>query len=548
MADIEHLTRRWKALQTKRQLLEQQWRECYDYTYPLRGAGFTLPAGNTGGGMSVESSYATYGRAQNARLFDDTATDSVRILASGLMSGLTPPNSRWFALEGEGAEDESPQDDEEDKWLDEAADHLWSYIHDGNFDRVAYECMVDVVIAGWCGMYVTEAEDGGLHMEQWPLHTLWCAASKSGGPVDVVFRRVSMTAEQAMSEYEGRCSESTRQKAEVSPDDRIDIVQAIYPRAGGSTGQLARNMAFESCHFEIANRHVLRESGYPEFPVIVPRWMLIPDSHYPMGPVYDAMPSIKSVNKIKEMDFASMDLAIAGMWIAEDDGVLNPRTVKVGPRKIIVANSVDSMKPLVSGANFQVATMKAQELQLTIRKILMADQLEPTEKGQMTATEVQVRVELIRQLLGPIYGRLQAEYLQPLVQRCFGLALRAGALGQPPESLAGRNLQVRYTSPMARSQKLVDVAAMDRYESTLAQEAAAGHPEVMDNYDWDGAARERAELLGVPAGLMVKTDERDQTRQVRMQQQQAQNAQAFAQEALLKAAPKMVPQAQGVPA
>jgi hypothetical protein len=41
------------------------------------------------------------------------------------------------------------------------------------------------------------------------------------------------------------------------------------------------------------------------------------------------------------------------MWIAEDDGVLNPRTMKVGPRKVIVANSVDSMKPLDLGRRLQ---------------------------------------------------------------------------------------------------------------------------------------------------------------------------------------------------
>jgi hypothetical protein len=65
------------------------------------------------------------------------------------------------------------------------------------------------------------------------------------------------------------------------------------------------------------------------------------------------------------------------------------------------------------------------KLQAQIRKILMADQLQAQDGPAMTATEVHVRVNLIRQLLGPIYARLQAEYLQPLIERCFGLAYRA---------------------------------------------------------------------------------------------------------------------------
>ena len=42
----------------------------------------------------------------------------------------------------------------------------------------------------------------------------------------------------------------------------------------------------------------------------------------------------------------------------------------------------------------------------------MSDQLTPTQKGdpQRTATEVMVNVELIRQLLGPIYGRPTRRY------------------------------------------------------------------------------------------------------------------------------------------
>jgi hypothetical protein len=75
-------------------------------------------------------------------------------------------------------------------------------------------------------------------------------------------------------------------------------------------------------------------------------------------------------------------------------------------------------------------------------------------------------------------------------------------------------MNVRYLSPIARSQKLVDVASMDRYETTLAQEMAAGRTEVADNYDWDKAARRRHELLGVPQDLMVDEDERDAARRV----------------------------------
>jgi hypothetical protein len=289
-------------------------------------------------------------------------------------------------------------------------------------------------------------------------------------------------------------------------------------------------------HIEKDTRKLVREKGYHEQPVIAPRWLLIPNSVYPVGPVFDALPDIKSLNKAVEMSFANMDLAIAGMWIGEDDGVLNPRTLKVGPRKVVVANSVDSLKALEPPGKFDLGAIEIQRLQRAIRKVLMADQLEPQSQpgkdgrpgAPITATQAQINVELIRQLLGPIYGRWLAEFVKPLLTRCFGIAYRAGALGRPPESLDQRKMNVRYLSPIARSQKLVDVASMDRYETTLAQEMAAGRTEVADNYNWDKAARKRHELLGVPQDLMVDEDERDAAREKRQQQAQQQQAAAVA--------------------
>ena len=401
---------------------------------------------------------------------------------------------------------------------------------------MAYECAVDEVIAGWHVCFIDTDEDdesgwNGYNFEQWSLAGTWAAASDPAGPLDTFHREVAMHAEQAVHFYgEDMVSQQLRDKAKTDPYSTVVIIQCVYPRAKDerAEGRMAKNMPFASVHIEKESKKLVRESGYHECPIVAPRWMLIPDSDYPVGPVFDALPDIKSLNKAVEMSFSNMDLALAGMWIGEDDGIMNPRTLKIGPRKVVVANSVDSLKPLVPGGKFELAALEIARLQRSIRKVLMSDQLEPQEKGQRTATEVTVNVELIRQMLGPVYGRRQAEYLRPLAERCFGLALRAGRLGSPPESLQGKTIRVKYTGPLSRSQRLVDVAAMDRFETTVVQEMQV-RPEVGDNYDWDGAARMRADLLGVPQKLIVKVDDRDATRQAKSKQAaQAQAMQAAA--------------------
>lgn len=519
-SDPAKIVKRLDALKSKRSHLETDWRDCFDMTFPERGSGLL--------GDVIDSTQA---RSRTASRLDSTGTDSARILASALMSGMTPANSRWFAL------DVGDESDEERKWLDAAADTIWENIHAANFDAAAFECMLDVVPVGWCVLFtdINRMAGGGYSFEQWPISECYIASTRQDGRVDTVYRKYAMSAIQAAETFGiDNLSDKVRDRVQNKPDDMVQFVRVIEPRKSYADGaKLSRNLPFASCDVEVDGKHMVREQGFEEFPCSVPRWTIIPQSHYAVGPAFHALPDMLELNELVRMEKAAADLAVSGMWIAEDDGVLNPRTIKVGPRKIIVANSVDSMKELKSGADFNVAfTIKAQ-LQAQIRKVFMADQLQPQDGPAMTATEVHVRVNMIRQLLGPVYGRLQSEWLQTLIERCFGLAFRAGVLGQPPQSLGGRDFHVRYISPLARAQRMEDVNAMDRIEQGLMQKAEM-RPETLDVYDWDAAEELRGQYLGVPGKLMrtdkelvaIRKQRSDAQAQQQQQEQQAQMMQA----------------------
>lgn len=505
------------TLKSLRSPHESVWRDCYDHSYPIRGSGF-----------NGESITAMEAQTRKARMLDSTTTDAARILASTIMSGLTPANSLWFNMDvGNETEDER-------RWLDESADILWQNIHAANFDAAAFEGLLDAVCAGWFALYIGENQGkGGFNFDLWPIASVYCSASVAGGKIDTIYREYTLTAEQAVKEFGAdNVSEQTRKLADDKPQEAVKFLHCITPRSVYAVGgRLAKNMPFASYKVEVDQKTMVSESGFHEFPVVVPRWMMIPDSVYAVGAMFDALPDARTLNELCRMDLAAGDLAIAGMWIAEDDGVLNPRTVKVGPRKIIIANSVDSMKPLQPGSNFQYADAKILRLQASIRKTLMADSLPPADKPAVTATEIHARMNLVRQLLGPVYGRFQAEYLQPLIERCFGIAYRAGVLGQAPESLGGRNFTVRYLSPLARAQKLQEVTAIDQVvASALEVSAATQSLEPLDNIDMDAALQFKGEALGVPSSIMRSTAEVDEKRKQRAEEQQAAQQQAQQQQ------------------
>lgn len=526
MPDVAAILRRHERQLAKRVAdVDAVWRECFDYTFPLRGNGI---------GGSVSTPIAGQADRQ-ARMLDSTAPDACNVLAANIMGGLTPSNSVWFAL------DVGDESTEERRWLDDSAKLLWENIHMANFDAEAFECALDMVAAGMFALYVDEdRERGGFAFQQWPLGQCSFGSTRVDGLIDVVHRRYCLTAEQAEAEF-GRdaLSEGTRRMLESGRStDEVEFLHVIEPRTSGvQNPRLSQNLPIASYHIEVAAKNLVREAGYHEMPVIVPRWLRVPGSIYAVGPMFAALPDVRQLNTLKGFELASADVAIAGMWIGKDDGILNPRNLKLGPRKVVIAADTDNLKSLQTGANFELSEVMASKLQESIRRTLMADVLPPADGPTKTAYEYSTRVDMARKVRAPIYGRLQAEYLGPLVVRCFGIAYRAGVFAPPPETLLGRAFSVRYVSPLARAQKLDEVQAVQGTIATVGAWAEAD-PTVLDLIAFDKAAEVVAQGLNAPGEILRSPREvaklreaRSQAQQQQAQQQAAMQAQAAGMEA-----------------
>lgn len=487
-----------------RQEHETHWRECYKYTFPFRGTGF---AGTT----SPEQM-----RKEQADLLDSTGSESANVLAASIVSGLTPANDQWLNLKSDSDKDAV------ERWLSIVAAKIWRNIHASGFDAECFEGVVDGVVGGMFALYIDiNRTRGGFMFQQWPLSQCYFASS-TNMTIDTVFRAYKLTAAQAVAAFGDKCGEAVNMAAKDKPETKFDFIHAIFPRAVYKPqGLRSRNMPFASVHVCKETRRVARESGFHEFPVVAPRYNRIPGTVYGTGAVSLALPDIKELNVLKGWEKKAAALAVAGMFIAEDDGVLNPSTVKVGPGKIIVANSVESMRPLMTGSDFKVAFTSEANLQAQIRKVMMADTLGQQGGQPMTATEVQARLNLLRQQLGPVFGRFQAEYLTPLVERCFYLMLRDGALPEPPAEMDGVNFHVTFDNPLARAQRMTQVAAIEQLEQGLVGLSQALGPEVMDIFNLEAAQREKAFALGVPMACIRSEEEVAAVRQQRAQQQQA---------------------------
>jgi hypothetical protein len=213
--------------------------------------------------------------------------------------------------------------------------------------------------------------------------------------------------------------------------------------------------------------------------------------------VAKALPDIRTANKVVELILKNASIAATGIWQAEDDGVLNPATIRLVPGAIIPkAAGSAGITPLAAPGNFDVSQIVLQDLRTRIRAALLADRITAAEKAPMTATEVLERASGAARLLGATYGRLQAELLTPLIARCLAVLRRRGEV--PPVLLDGREVRLVYASPLARVQARADAA-----DTLLFLDAAAKiGGEAAASLDPVAATRWLARTLGAPPEIL----------------------------------------------
>lgn len=522
------LCKRLSELKALRSPYEAHWGECYKYGAPERQQNFNDTSG-------------TFYTAKNDRvkLVDSTASEAIlNAMVPTMISGTVPANSIWFKAAPDGVDDPSVLTNGE-AWLEPVCQFLWRNIHGSKtFDAEIVDFFTDWCVAGWAVNYtdLDRKNNGGYVFETWPIGECWLATTRKDNQVDTIFRVYEMTAKQICNEYgEHKVPLVVREAAVNTPDKKYKILWAIEPRTKHKEYEgkplLPKQMPFASYHVLMdGEKAILKESGYNEFPCQVARYRRIPGSVYGIGAMSTALPDTKQL-QIMQRDFSrALQMAALGMYAGADDGILNTANVRIGPGLFIPVNNTDSIKRIDDARGVPMLENAIEKLQSTIRRKLLADMMTPQYGQPMTAAETYARVDQTRQQIGPLYGRIQSELLIPLLERCFGIAYRAGAIGQAPEDLQGRNLSFKFISPLARAQKLEEIASIERLMASLGTFAELA-PDALDNIDFDAVPQVLAAGLGVPTSVMRTEDKLAEYREQKAQAQQ--QAQAQEQEAMM---------------
>ena len=516
MAKFEYIQKRLNKMSSDRSTWEDHWQEILDYVMP-RKADITF----------VRSK----GEKRTEVLFDSTAITANNLLAASLQGTLTSPSLPWFSLK--------LRDDDANKirdiqiWLEDTARRMYAVFNESNFNTEVHEMYLDLCSVGTAAIFVEEANEGflqgGLHFNT--LHIAeYFIQENATGKVDTLYRKYKMTARQAIQEFgEENLGPKIKEAAKMKPDTQFNFIHAVEPTADyeRAVGKAKTKLPFHSCHVCEEDKMVVRVGGYNEFPYLVPRWSKATGEIFGRSPSYNALPDIKTLNKAVEIGLKAWAKAIDPPLLVTDDGVIG--RVRMTPAGITVVRNDSAIKPLQIGSNWQITDLKENQLRTAIRQAYYSDQLQLQEGPQMTATEVQVRYELMQRLLGPTLGRFQTEFLNPLIERVFGIMMRSDALMPRPEAIEGNNMDIEYVGPLARSQRMEEAVAVERLYQ-LAMQVVQVDPTVMDVINHEQAIRMRATLLGVPKTVLRGEDEVAEIREQRAAAQQQAQEQAMAQQ------------------
>ncbi|MCP3983686.1 MAG: hypothetical protein GY723_04815 [bacterium] len=514
--------RRLSALRKEASSWRPHWRDLADHILPRRQRFETGDKHRAG-------------TKKNDKIINNTATMANRILASGMMAGITSPARPWFRLRTPDAalnEQRAVR-----SWLAAVERTILEIFARSNIYTALPQAYSDLGCFGVTSVFVEDHPEDVIHARILPVGSYYLAQDQYNR-VNSMYRETTLTVEQIARRFpRDNWSEHVRSQFEAKAyDTPISCVHIVEPNDEVIHDRLdPKGMPWRSVWFEgsasgagdvdhLAATHsvpgILGEFGFNEKPFMAPRWSTTGDDVYGNSPAMDSLGDVRSLQHLERRLGQAVDKIInppmtgpaalkkmRASLLAGDITYVDTQ----GTQKFEPAIKVD---PRVRDAERDILRMENR-----INRAFFADlflMLANTSIPNMTAREVEERHEEKMLQLGPVLERLHDELLDPLIDRTFGIIERQGLLPPIPEELSGADLRVEYISILAQAQKLVATATIERL-ATFTSSLAQAQPEVLDKLNGDKMVDDYGETIGADPELIRSNEQVAELRQQRAQ-------------------------------
>ena len=486
------------ALERERQPYWSLWREIADFYLPKRYIWL-----QTNNERRVQS-------AKNPYILDGTGTAAARVLASGMMNGVTSPTRPWFKLRVNNFNDGASSPVTE--WLDEVTRRMLLVLSESNFYNAMAVMYLDLVVFGSAAMLIYEDYESVMRCYNPCLGEFYVSQSDRL-QVCTFGRKFQYNAHQIKSRW-GEENMSVTAKTLLGQQGsgqfkERTICHLIEPNDDGKEPRVPKGMKYREYYWEEGETaDILEVRGFHELPGLFPRWEVSGNDSYGTSPAMDALGDViqlqhETKKKAQGLDKMVSPPVVADIQLQHRPTALMPNgvTYVAGVNNVGVKAAYEVRMPI------QELTMDIRDVQVRIREtfhnplFMMISQLETVR----SATEIDARREEKLVLLGSVLERFENEALDPAIKRVFGIMARAGLLPEAPPELRDADVEIQYVSILSVAQRAVGVVPTERWIGLIGNVAGI-YPKALNLPNWENILLDYGRDIGVSARGMNSPD------------------------------------------
>ena len=478
------------------------------------------------------SSDRNKGGAKNNNIIDNTGTLGLRVLSAGLMSGITSPSRPWFKLETPDLE--MMEFNPVKIWLSQVERILRRVFLKSNLYRVLPQLYSEIGLFGTAAMIVRE--DFKDVIRCYPMTAgEYMIALDERLVTNTIYYEAPMSVGQAANRFGVENLSDTAQKhfRDGKFDEWLTLVNGIEPNVNFKPDNpFSEFKPTRSVWYEKGSTgdKLLENLGFEEFPAMTPRWFANSGDIYGTDcPAMSALGDIKQLQIQQKRKAQGIDKLVNPPMVA-DANLQNKRTTSL-PGDVTFVPGLGTGGVGFKSAyqiNLPLGELKddMRDVQGRINSAFYVDlflMLANTDRREITAREVEEKHSEKLLMLGPVLEGLNAELLDPLIERTFSILLRNEMLPPAPQELAGVDLKVQYISILAQAQQSVGIGAVRELMGHVIA-ASQIDPNAIDKFNTDQSIDEMRDMLGTSPNLVRTDDEAGKIRTARAEAQREADA------------------------
>lgn len=329
------------------------------------------------------------------------------------------------------------------------------------------------------------------------------------GQVDVLHRKMKMTARGMMQKWKDANHHSVKDAADRAPATEFDVRHIVMPAEEFRSGKGSK-LPFASLYVDVTNDVILSEGYLPNFMYSVSRWFLVSGFPYPFSPVtLGALPDARMIQQLARIITEQGEKAVDPPMVVVGDALRSDLNLMAGGATSIAADynekTGEAIRQLQTMGNINFGVeMKMDCRQLLNASFYLNKLFLPTSGPQMSATESSLRNQEFIRVATPLFEPFDEEHNAQVLDLSFSVLLNTPAINKDtmPNELSAKAVQFIFDNPVKQAEGRAKLgAAQETFQ--IVGGANALDPTLIHDYDIGLIAKDAVRGTGAPADWFV---------------------------------------------